>query len=55
MKELKELAAYIKANGDKVNLAHAGLGAVSHLCGVMLKQAHGVDVTTVPYVAPLRP
>lgn len=49
VKDFKELAAYIKANGDKVNLAHAGLGAVSHLCGVMLKQALGVDVTTVPY------
>ena len=34
-KDFKELLAYLKANGDKVNLAHAGLGAVSHLCGVL--------------------
>jgi tripartite-type tricarboxylate transporter receptor subunit TctC len=44
-----ELLAYLKANGDKVNLAHAGLGAVSHLCGMLFRQAVGVDVTTVPY------
>ena len=48
-KDFKELLAYMKANGDKVNLAHAGLGAVSHLCGVLLRKAAGVEVTTVPY------
>jgi len=45
----KELLAYTKANGDKVNLAHAGLGAVSHLCGVLLRQAMDVSMTTVPF------
>ena len=30
----KELQAYVKANGNKVTLANAGLGAVSHLCGL---------------------
>ena len=44
-----ELLAYMKAQGDKINLAHAGLGAVSHLCGMVLRQAVGVDMTTVPY------
>ncbi len=44
-----ELLAYLRANGDKVNLAHAGLGAVSHLCGMVLRQAVGADLTTVPY------
>ena len=48
-KTLPELLAYLKANGDKVNLAHAGLGAVSHLCGMVFRQAVGVDLTTVPY------
>ena len=48
-KDFNELRAYLKANGDKVNLAHAGLGAVSHLCGVLFRQATGADVTTVPY------
>jgi len=48
-KNFTELLAYLKANGDKVNLAHAGLGAVSHLCGVLFRQATGANVTTVPY------
>lgn len=48
-KDFKELLAYAKANGDKINLAHAGLGAVSHLCGVLLRQAMGVSMTTVPF------
>lgn len=48
-KTFPELQAYLKAQGDKVNLAHAGLGAVSHLCGMVFRQAIGVDLTTVPY------
>jgi tripartite-type tricarboxylate transporter receptor subunit TctC len=48
-KDFKELQAYLKANGNKVNLAHAGLGAVSHLCGMLFRQAVGADLTTVPY------
>jgi tripartite-type tricarboxylate transporter receptor subunit TctC len=48
-KDYKELMAYLKANGDKVNLAHAGLGAVSHLCGMLFRQATGANLTTVPY------
>lgn len=47
--DFKELLAYIKANGDKINVAHAGLGAVSHLCSVLFRQAVGVNMTTVPY------
>ena len=46
---LPELLAYIKANKDKVTLANAGLGAVSHLCGLLFQSAIGVDMTTVPY------
>ncbi|EJE50612.1 hypothetical protein PMI14_04709 [Acidovorax sp. CF316] len=48
-KDFKELQAWAKAQGDKTNLAHAGLGAVSHLCGVLLRQAMGVEMTTVPF------
>lgn len=48
-RDFKELLAYLKTNGDKVNLAHAGLGAVSHLCGMLFRKAVGVDLTTVPY------
>ncbi|NML48178.1 tripartite tricarboxylate transporter substrate binding protein BugD [Ramlibacter sp. G-1-2-2] len=44
-----ELLAYLKANQDKVNLANAGLGAVSQLCGMMFQRAVGVQLTEVPF------
>ena len=44
-----ELINYIKANKDKVSLANAGLGAVSHLCGLLFMSSIGIDLTTVPY------
>ena len=48
-KDLKELIAYVKANKEKVNYANAGLGAASHLCGMLFMGAIQTDVTTVPY------
>lgn len=48
-KDLKELVAYVKANPDKVTLANAGVGAASHLCGMLFMQALGTPLTTVPY------
>ena len=48
-KDLKELIAYVKANKDKVNYANAGIGAASHLCGMLFMSAIQTDVTTVPY------
>jgi tripartite-type tricarboxylate transporter receptor subunit TctC len=44
-----ELRKWIDANKGKINLANAGLGAASHLCGLLLMQSLGVDMTTVPY------
>jgi tripartite-type tricarboxylate transporter receptor subunit TctC len=44
-----ELQAYLKINKDKVSLANAGLGAVSHLCGLLFMSQIGVDLTTVPF------
>lgn len=46
---LRELVPYLRANAAKVNMAHAGLGAVSHLCSLMFRQAIGLDLQTVPY------
>ena len=46
---LPELIAYIKANQSKINLANAGLGAVSQLCGMMFERAIGVKLTSVPF------
>jgi tripartite-type tricarboxylate transporter receptor subunit TctC len=48
-KDMKELISYVKANKDKVTYANAGVGAASHLCGMLLMTAIGTDVTTVPY------
>ena len=48
-KNLTELLAYIKANGDKVNYANAGTGSASHLCGLLFMSTIQVDMTTVPY------
>ena len=46
---LKDLIAYIKANKDKVTYANAGIGAASHLCGLLFMSAIQTDVLTVPY------
>ena len=48
-RDFKELLAYVKANKDKVTLANAGLGAASHLCGLLFMSAIETDLTTVPY------
>ncbi|MHA7684585.1 tripartite tricarboxylate transporter substrate-binding protein [Cupriavidus sp. PET2-C1] len=46
---LPELIAYIRQNQGKVNLANAGLGAVSQLCGMLFQKAIGVELTAIPY------
>jgi tripartite-type tricarboxylate transporter receptor subunit TctC len=45
----QELQTYLKAQGNKVSLANAGLGAVSHLCGLLFMSQLGVELTTVPF------
>ena len=46
---LRDFIAYVRANKEKINLANAGLGAVSHLCGMLFQQAVGVELTTIPF------
>ena len=48
-KDFAEFVAYVKANKAKLNLANAGPGAASHLCGLMFQSAIEADVTTVPF------
>jgi len=48
-KDFKELLDYIKQNKDKVSLANAGIGAASHLCGMLFQSAIQIDLLTVPY------
>ena len=46
---LKELVAYIKTNKGTLSMGNAGLGAVSHQCGMLFLSAIGTPLTTVPY------
>ena len=46
---LKEFIAYVKANKAKLSLANAGLGAASHLCGLLFMSSIEADVLTVPF------
>ncbi|HVJ23377.1 MAG TPA: tripartite tricarboxylate transporter substrate-binding protein, partial [Burkholderiales bacterium] len=48
-KNLQEFLAYIKANKTKVNYANAGVGAASHLCGMLFMSAIQTDFQTIPY------
>jgi tripartite-type tricarboxylate transporter receptor subunit TctC len=48
-KDFPELLAYLKANASKVSMANAGLGAVSHLCGLLFQSQIGIDLNTIPY------
>jgi tripartite-type tricarboxylate transporter receptor subunit TctC len=46
---LAEAVAVIRRDQDKLNLANAGVGAASHLCGLLLMKAVDVPMTTVPF------
>jgi putative tricarboxylic transport membrane protein len=46
---LQELVDHVKANADKVTYANAGIGAASHLCGLLFQKAVGVKLQEVPY------
>jgi tripartite-type tricarboxylate transporter receptor subunit TctC len=46
---VKELISWINQNKGKINLGNAGVGAASHLCGLLFQSALQVDMTTVPY------
>ncbi|WP_066267781.1 tripartite tricarboxylate transporter substrate-binding protein [Hydrogenophaga palleronii] len=47
----RDFESYIRANGGKLNLAHAGLGSASHICGLMWQSAVKLDksMTTIAY------
>jgi tripartite-type tricarboxylate transporter receptor subunit TctC len=46
---MKEFLDAVKKDPKKWNMANAGLGAASHLCGMLLQSAMNTDLTTVPY------
>jgi tripartite-type tricarboxylate transporter receptor subunit TctC len=48
-KDLKELVAYVRAQGDKVTYGNVGLGSASHLCGLMFMSAIEAKLTPIYY------
>lgn len=47
--DLAGYVAEIRRRGDGLNLAHAGVGAANHLCGLLLQQAAGTAMTPVAF------
>jgi tripartite-type tricarboxylate transporter receptor subunit TctC len=47
--DLKELAAWLKSNQDKITQAHNGAGGAQHLCGLELQRIIGASWQFVPY------
>jgi tripartite-type tricarboxylate transporter receptor subunit TctC len=48
-KDLKELIAWVKANREKVLVGTSGVGAATHLGGILFENLTGADVQFVPY------
>lgn len=49
VKDFAEFQAYVKANQKKAQYGMAGIGAASHLGGLMLNNMMKVDVLEIPY------
>ena len=48
-KTAAELAAWLKSQGDKATVAHAGIGSNSYMCAMLLMQVLGTKPALVPY------
>jgi len=48
-KTVREFIDYARANPGKINLASAGTGNLTHLCGELLRMMTGIDLVHVPY------
>jgi tripartite-type tricarboxylate transporter receptor subunit TctC len=48
-KDLKKFMAYARANPDKLNMAHAGVGSITHFTCLMLNAMIGIKPTLVPF------
>lgn len=46
---MAEVIAYVREKGEDVMYANAGIGAASHLCGLLFMNALETQMTTVPY------
>jgi tripartite-type tricarboxylate transporter receptor subunit TctC len=48
-KDLREFVAYAKANANKLNVGHAGVGSISYIGCLLLNSAIGIKPTLVPF------
>lgn|ERR1700726_589880 len=48
-KDLKEMVAYLRQEGDKITFGTAGVGSASHLCGLMFMSATDTKLTMISY------
>jgi len=48
-KDINEFIPYVKANAQKLNVAHAGIGAISFTCALLFNSILGVKPTMVPF------
>jgi tripartite-type tricarboxylate transporter receptor subunit TctC len=46
---IQEFIEYVKANAQKLNMAHAGVGSVGFACGLLFNSLLGVKPTLVPF------
>jgi len=49
VKDIKELAAYAKANPGKLNVGVPGNGTLGHITSVLVQKELGISMTNVPY------
>ena len=48
-KDLREFVTYVKANAATLNQAHAGVGSVAHVTGLLLDSLLNVKPTLIPF------
>ena len=48
-KDLEEFVTYVKANAQKLNVAHSGVGSIQFTCGLVFNSIIGVKPTLVPF------
>jgi tripartite-type tricarboxylate transporter receptor subunit TctC len=48
-KDFKEFVSYVRANAEKLNMAHAGIGSIGFSCGLLLNSILGVRPAMVPF------
>ena len=46
---LKDFISYLKANAQKLNMAHAGVGSIGFSCGLLFNSIVGVKPTLIPF------